>query len=277
MKLKNVVDESVYCSIGCITKADDISNLKSYLLHNKPVISQFNKIVVAHTKTDNISSQQFQFYNKVWTDLFGGKVSLMVKQNYGHTFGFTDLDSTVINISKEFGVKYIWKSTNDSLIFEKIFDVDLDDADFLYLQGHGYVGLVNYHNLNIEEAVADLENTDYKAFFPQTNFFIIKSCIDFLIDPVEFNDLYLKCIADPDYKNNSTQAEYKYMLCESVLKECVLRNKLKKKHLISKNSYKKLLTFIRDFKVCDSSHKNILFEECGICHFHFPHEQIVEI
>ncbi len=278
MKLKDVINDSAYCSIGCITKTEDIETLEQYLLYNRDVISKFPKIIVALTKTDNISFVDMTTYVNVFPKIFGeDKCFVDVRPNRGHTFGFTDLDKTVLSKAKELGFKWAWKSTNDILLTESIFDVEMDVAEFFFLQGHGYTGMDTYYKLNVDLAVDSFKDNGYEYFFPQTNFFVIKLDIDFLCDDLWFENLYLKCINDPDYNRNKTQTEYKYLLCEIVLRDCVVRNNLKCKHLIGKETYRTLLQTIIFNRISDSSHKNILFAECGVCHFHFADQPVIEI
>lgn len=277
MKLENVVDKSAYCSIGCITKPSDIDNLKSYLLYNKPVISRFPKIVISVTKTDNITPTEMSCYVNVWEEIFGNKVLVETRNNFGHTFGFTDLDKSVLKKCKGLGVEYVWKSTNDVLIDKSIFDFEMDDCNFFYMQGHGITGMQSYYKLDVNLAVNTFSDNGYEQFFPQTNFFITTTNTDDLIEDSVFDQKYQKCISDPDYKNNKGQIEYKYLLCESVLREFVERNKLKCKHLLSKESYRQLLNVIIQYRIADSSHKNIYFKECGVCHYHYLNEDVIEI
>jgi hypothetical protein len=278
MKFKDVINESVYCSIGCITKPEDIETLERYLLYNKEVISKFPKIIVALTKTDNISFNDMVSYVNVFPKIFGeDKCFVDVRPNRGHTFGFTDLDKTVLKKAKELGFKWAFKSTNDVLLTETVFELELEDSEFFFLQGHGYTGMNSYYKLNVDLAVDSFKDNGYEYFFPQTNFFIIKLDIDCLCDDVWFDEIYNKCVNDPDYSRNKTQTEYKYLLCEIVLRDCVIRNKLKCKHLIGKESYKKLLHIIVLSGISDSSHKNIFFNDCGVCHFHFADQPVIEI
>lgn len=278
MKLEQIaMYDSAFCSIGCITKEADIETLWSYLQLNRETINRFGRIIVAHTKTNNVTQDQLINYNKVWLDVFGERCIVLNRPNFGHTFGFTDLDNTVIEEAKRQNVKWIWKSTNDVLIEKQIYNVEMDGAEFFFFQGHGITGLDTYYKRDVNKAVENFKDNGYEYFFPQTNFYIIKGDVDYLIEPAKFDELYNKCIADPDYSKNPTQTEYKYLLCECALRDCVWRNKLKCKHLIGKESYKQLLETILMYRIADSSHKNIFFKECGICHFHFPNEQIIEI
>lgn len=278
MKLKDVIHETAYCSIGCITKPQDIETLEQYLLYNKDVISKFPKIIVSLTKTDNISFNEMVSYVNVFPKIFGeDKCFVDVRNNKGHSFGFTDLDKTVLLKAKELGFKWACKSTNDVLLTEALLEVEMSDAEFFFLQGHGYTGINSYYKLNVDLAVDSFSDNGYEYFFPQTNFFIINLDIDFLCDDLWFDDLYNKCINDTDYVRNKTQTEYKYLLCEIVLRDCVIRNKLKSKHLIGKEGYRTLLNTIVHNGISDSSHKNIMFTECGVCHYHFKDQPVIEI
>lgn len=277
MKLESIINQSAFCSIGCITKPDDINVLERFVLHNFPVVSKFPKVVIAHTKTDNITQEQLNEYNNIWIKHFRDKCIVMNRKNYGHTFGFVDLDKSVIFESKHMGYKWVWKSTNDVLITEKIFDVEMDDAEFFFLQAHGFTGIQSYYNLDVDLAVNSFKDNKYQYFFPQTNFFITNTRGDNLIDKKFFEERYNECINDPEYNTGGTQIQFKYMLAEAVLRDYVNRNFLICKHLINKESYKNLVKLIVDVRMGDSSHKNILFNECGICHYHYYESPVIQL
>lgn len=277
MKLGDIVAESSFCSIGCITKEEDIETLRSYLLYNKPVISRFSKVIVAHTKTDNVTNEQLEDYNEAWWDIIGGNLTVMCRNNYGHTFGFVDLDNTVLQASRQIdSIHWSWKSTNDVLLTENIFEVGLGDADFFYLQGQGVTGVKTYYNNNVDLAVDSLGNEDWDRFFPQTNFYITTTKTDNLISWDYFKNQYDKYTSDPEY-GTKPQLEYKYMLAECVVRDFIKRNNLKTKHLIGKESYRKLINAILMYNIVDGSHKNVLLTECGVCHYHFKDNDVIEI
>lgn len=278
MKLNNIVNKSSFCSVGCIAKKEDIESLESYILYNKNVISEFPQIICAHTKVDSVSNEDFEKYNSLWTKHFGlDKTTVISKPNRGHTFGSIYLDKTVISKSKELGFEWCWKSANDILLNKNIFDVDMRDGSFFYLQGHGITGMNTYHNGIVDHAVESFSEENYEHYFPQTNFYITNIKTDDLINSDKFDELYNKCISDSEYKINKIQTEYKYALAELVLRDFSWRNNLKLRHLIGKNSYRQLINVIMDYRIADSSHKNIFFTECGICHFHFQNESVIEI
>ena len=63
--------------------------------------------------------------------------------------------------------------------------------------------------------------------------------------------------------------------CELFLKQCVERNNLTKHYLLDINKHNKLCDAVRIYGVGDPSHKNIMIE--GICHFHSPNQDVIEI
>ena len=63
--------------------------------------------------------------------------------------------------------------------------------------------------------------------------------------------------------------------CEDFLKNCVIRNKLSKHHLVSSEKYRILLNMVKTKQIHDSSHKNIMIE--GICHFQSPNQPVIVI
>lgn len=276
MKLIDIVTDSAFCSIGCITKEEDIETLQSYIMYNIPVIEQFPEIIVAHTKTSNIEDKQLLRYNQSWVDAFGEKVTVLTRPNFGHTFGFVDLDTTVLCESFASGAKWAWKSTNDILLTENIFNVEMDDTNFFYLQGQGVTGVKTYYNNDVDLAAESLGNEDWDRFFPQTNFYITTTKTDSLISHEEFDKKYKAYISDPEY-GKTPQLEYKYMLAECIVRDFIKRNNLKTKHLISKESYRKLINAILIYNIVDGSHKNVFLTECGVCHYHWKDKDVIEI
>jgi hypothetical protein len=62
---------------------------------------------------------------------------------------------------------------------------------------------------------------------------------------------------------------------EVFLRQCIERNNLTKSILMDKRQYEMLFNSIIHYKIGDPSHKNISIN--GICHFHYPQQQIIEI
>jgi len=123
------------------------------------------------------------------------------------------------------------------------------------------------YNFNIDKIVKE-------DFYPQTNFYFINTLkCDYLNDQKHVDEIYNKVKSLSDY--NGKAWEYGFRGCEALLGECVERNGLSKEHLIQEDNYLKLIDSVIQYQIHDPSHKNIMIE--GVCHFHFPDQQILEI
>ena len=65
MLLKQIINKSVYGTVGYISSQDDIDLLDSYILYNLPILKEFKHIVVA----TNYSSQ-YQLQNSPYQLIF---------------------------------------------------------------------------------------------------------------------------------------------------------------------------------------------------------------
>jgi hypothetical protein len=243
MLLKELVNKSVYGTIGYISSQDDLDLLEQYILYNLPVLKEYKQIIIAtnYKNYPDLVEENTQLWKKYFPDC----IILDSEVNRGHQIGTADLDNILVNYCKENNIEWLCKSANDVIIQGKILDKEIEEADFYFLMALGIAGMRQY-DFNIESIIKDL-------FTPQTNFYFINiSKIDKLIDE---ND-------------NPT-------ICEAILEKCVLRNNLKKYHLIPLEKHYKLVKFIYDNNIHDSSHKNILIE--GICHYQYPNNPITEI
>jgi hypothetical protein len=264
MNLKQLINKSVYGTIGYISSQDDLNLLEQYILYNLPVLKEYKQVIVA---TNYKNYPEFVNENtQLWKKYFPDCIILDSKINRGHQVGTTDLDKSVIDYCKENDIKWLCKSANDVILQEKILDKQIDKADFYYLIGIGYAGVADY-NFNFDLIIKDL-------FYPQTNFYIIDvSKIDTLLPEEELKEAY-KTQKLPDYKGN-IQLHIDDFCCERILQRCILRNNLTHYNLIPENKYKILLQTLANYKIADGSHKNILIE--GICHYHYINHPAIEI
>ena len=262
MNLKQLINKSIYGTVGYIASQDDIDILESYIVYNLPILKEFKHIVVATNYGSTFQSQNTQLWKKYFPDctLIDSKI------NRGHSFGTADLDDLIFDYCKENNIKWLCKSANDIILQEEILNKEIPEADFYYLNGIGYGGMIKYNfdfNIIIKE-----------DFYPQTNFYFINvSKTDYLNDKKHIDEIYNIVQSIPNYNNKAW--EYGFKSCEGLLNECVLRNNLLKHHLISLEKYISLLRVVKDYQIHDCSHKNIMIE--GICHFQHPDNQIIEI
>ena len=263
MLLKELINKSVYGTIGYISSQDGLDLLEQYILYNLPVLKEFKQIVVATNYGSEFQSENLQ----LWKKYFSNCIVIDSEINRGHNHGYTDLDNLVFDWCKENNEEWLCKGANDVIFTESILDKQIGEADFYYMNGVGYGGMVPF-NFDFEKIIEE-------AFYPQTNFYFINvSKTDFLNDKVFLDETYEYIQTIPNY--NGRIWEYiKGWSCEDLLKNCVERNNLSKLHLISLEKYRILLQVIKDNVIHDCSHKNIMIE--GVCHFPYPERQIIEI
>tara|TARA_R110000868_G_C10920790_1_gene765674 strand:+ start:118 stop:909 length:792 start_codon:yes stop_codon:yes gene_type:complete len=263
MNLKQLINKSVYGTIGYISSQDDLDLLEQYILYNLPVLKEFKNIVVATNYGFSLQNENTQ----LWKKYFSNCIILDSNINRGHNFGTADLDNLIFDWCKENNKEWLCKSANDVIIQESILDKQIDEADFYYLNGIGYGGMVPY-NFDFDKIV----NED---FYPQTNFYFINvSKIDYLNDQMYLDKTYEYTQNIPNY-NGKIWEYVKGWSCEDFLKQCVERNNLPKYHLISDKKYLSLLQLVKNNQIHDCSHKNIMIE--GICHYQYNNQQIIEI
>lgn len=264
MNLKQLINQSIYGTIGYISSQDDLDLLERYILYNLPIIPEYKQIVVATNYSDlNLIEANTQLWKKYFPDC----VILNSKINRGHNFGTADLDNMVFDWCKENNEKWLCKSANDIILQESILNKQIKKADFYYLNGIGFGGMVKYD--------FDFEKIIKKDFYPQTNlYFINAEKTDYINNKQYLDETYQYIQTIPNY-NGKIWEYINGWSCEDFLKQCIERNNLSKYHLISEEKYRMLLQIIKDYKISDSSHKNIIIE--GICHLQYYNQQIIEI
>lgn len=267
MNLKQLINKSVYGTVGYISSQDDIDLLESYILYNLPVLKEFKKIVIATNYEDYSNTDLIYKNNNLWTKYFPDCSYINNPINRGHNFGTADLDNILFNFCKIYKHEWLCKASNDIILKESILEKQINEADFYYMNGIGYGGMVPYD--------FDFEKIINEDFYPQTNFYFLNVFkTDFLNDKKFLDETYKYIQNIPDY-NGKIWEYINGWSCETFLKECIKRNNLTKHHLIPKEKYLYLLQVIKDSNIHDCSHKNIMIE--GVCHFQYPNQQIIEI
>jgi hypothetical protein len=264
MLLKELINRSAYGTIGYISSQEDLYTLEQYILYNLPILKEYKQIIIA---TNYKNYPEFVEENtQLWKKYFPECVIIDLKNNRGPNFGYCDLDDALFDYCKENNIEWLCKSANDIIVQESILNKEIEEADFYYLNGIGYGGIVSY-NFDFNKII----NED---FYPQTNFYFINiSKTDYLNDKNHVTEIYNKVQDIPDY--NGKAWEYGFKSCEALLAECTKRNKLSKYHLVPPEEYRILLLFIHNNNIHDSSHKNIMIE--GICHYPYINQPIIKI
>lgn len=267
MKLKQLINQSVYGTIGYISSQDDLDLLEQYILYNLPVLKEFEQIVVATNYKDFSNTDIILKNNSLWTKYFPHCSYINNFTNRGHNFGTADLDNILFDYCKSYGFKWLCKSTNDVILKDTILDIEIEEADFYYLNGIGYGGMVPYS--------FDFDRIIKEDFYPQTNFYFINvEKTDYLTDKDYLDKTYGLTQNTPNY-NGKIWEYIEGWSCEDFLKNCIYRNNLSKFHLIPQEKYCMLLQIVKENNIHDCSHKNIMIE--GICHFQFSNQPIIEI
>jgi hypothetical protein len=263
MLLKELINKSYYGTIGYIAKEEDLEALEQYILFNLPVLKEFQTILIATNYNGNYDKQN----TALWRKYFPNCVIIDNPVNRGHNHGYTDLDNILFDYCKEKNIKWLCKSANDVIFKESILNKEVGDADFYYMNGIGFGGMVKY-DFNFDRIIKE-------DFYPQTNFYFINvSKTDYLNNKEYLEETYNKIQAIPDY--NGRIWEYiPGWSCEEFLKDTIRRNNLNTEHLVSQENYRILLNVVKDYTIHDPSHKNIMIE--GICHFPYPEQQVIEI
>jgi hypothetical protein len=263
MNLKQLINKSVYGTIGFISSKYNLEVLEQYILYNLSVLKEYKQVIVATNYEYPLQDEN----ERLWKKYFPSCVFLHSDINRGHNFGTADLDNMIFDWCKSNDVDWLCKSTNDIIFDISILDKNIDEADFYYLNGIGYGGMIKYS--------FDFNRIKKEDFYPQTNFYILNvNKTDYINNKEYLNktEEYIKSF--PSY-NGKIWEYIEGWSCENFLKECIIRNNLLKYHLIHPDKYDLLLEIIKSHNIHDSSHKNIMID--GICHLHFPHNTVIKI
>jgi hypothetical protein len=267
MNSKQLINKSVYGTIGYISSQDDLDLLEQYILYNLPVLKEYKQIIVAtNYKSDDWHHHQKQRKAnfKLWRKYFSDCVLIDSKINRGHNFGTADLDNLIFDYCKDNNIEWLCKSANDVLLSEEVFNIELEEKDFYYLNG------ISYEDLYLNNF--DFDKIYNEHFYPQTNFYFINvSKCDYLNNKQYLNDTYY-IIYTPNY-NGKVWEYFKDWSCENFLRQCISRNNLSKQYLLTLEENKKLCSSIQMYQIGDPSHKNIFIK--GICHFQYPNKEIL--
>ena len=264
MNLKQLINKSAYGTIGYIGSEKDLIKTDKYFAYNREVINKYAYIIIA---TNFDSEEHINTHNMMCKHHFPNSILLNSTNNRGHNFGTADLDNTIFNYCKENNIEWLCKSANDMVIHDELLNKEVGDADFYYLNGIGYGGMVMYD--------FDIDRILKEDFKPQTNFYFINvSKTDYLNDAYYIDETY-NLVKSLDEYNGRIWEYVEGWSCEKFLADCVERNNLKKEHLLLESTYISLLNSIIEYKIHDPSHKNIMVE--NMCHLHFFDQNILYI
>jgi hypothetical protein len=181
-------------------------------------------------------------------------------------FGTIDLEEAILEyIKRELPeVQYLWKSMDDVITTIDLIDLDVEEADFYYLPGFSYESILiagGKDNLH--------KNFESDYWTPQTTFFILNINN---IDSLYGNDVDSKMHL---YQKEKARNEHikPWEMSFDIKFDCETHLGRTTKHLtkqcLIQDLFENLLDLIEFNKMGDPSHKNIYFQNIGICHYHF--------
>lgn len=281
MKLKNLIPSSAFCSIATITGSEEsLEKAHGFIQYNQSVISRFENIIISFNYLDGVTEEQIIAYTKLWKDAFRLRDVHFIKHDHnpGHMMGVIALEESFLKyIDKNYtDIQYIWKSGEDVIIEPQILDRDIPEAEFYYLPGFSYETISGLNSISTPWWNDNTFMTDYKINVktPQTNFYIldITKVESIYGDDVErkwnkYMEIHRTTVDRMHIKpwEMVTDDGIKFD-CETHLGRGVMD--LKRQCLLTDIEFKDLIKFVRDNRVGDPSHKNIMFKETGICHYH---------
>lgn len=265
MVLESIIDQSCFATIATISK-DSLEKLEVLSEANYYLIKQFDNIILSTNAAENVQQADIDVYHSRWKELYPKSIITHTDLNKGHMFGTIDLEEEILKVIREYDlkIKYLWKSMDDVLTTTDILKLDLPEADFYYLPGFSYESILiagGKDNLH--------KNFESDYWTPQTTFFILNiNNIDSLYgDDVDSKmHLYQKEKARNEHiKPWDMPFDIKFA-CEDHLGRTT---KHLTKHCLIQDLFEDLLGLVEFNRVGDPSHKNIYFQNIGICHYHF--------
>jgi len=259
MRLGEILARSVFGTTAYLEVADDLERLERHIVHNLPVLRESAGVVVATNYGGEAPDELAAAAHTLWRRYAPGCVLLDSPLNRGHSIGTSDLDNLLFDHCKAAGVHRLCKSAADVLLDAQALDTEVADAEFHYLDAVSYDALA-------EQGFDRAGFTGDRFFFPQTNFYVIDvRKTDYLVDK-EFLDRSWAVVGRlPGYDGRIWEHIPRWS-CELLLRKCVLRNRLTRRHLMSDDQWDQVLTIVQEHRSTDCSLKNVTVN--GICHVH---------
>lgn len=261
MKLQEIIKDSIFGTIATITGPESIDKAYSFIQHNLPVLKMFDTIVLSINH--DCPNEMVYDYCKVWYDAHPNVQTIRHRTNLGRMFGTIQLEESLLNYIKcgYPNKNWLFKSSEDVLLSANLFEQEYKEVDFYYLPGFSFESKQK-HADNLYEVVSTT---------PQTNFYVLNIS--------NINNLYGTDIDDKKNiyfnfkKNNSNLQPWELNFDDDIKFDMETHlgrttKNLSKEMLINFEEWEKLVNFVNIAKIGDPSHKNIMFERLGICHYH---------
>lgn len=260
IKFIDIIDKSIFTSVGTLLEYEDIGKFFRYFDYNKEFIKRFPHVIYSFNGNKKLVDKLCVM---VKTELPNSVVEFIYSENLGHTFGIFLSENLIFNKTAQLSkYDYVWKFSNDVTVTPSIFDIDIPAADFYYINNIGYHAIFEYKTK--ENLINKIKSKEY--FYPQTNYYIIKNKIKFLPEISVIYKLHNEYV-NRENKNLHPWDFIRGCDCETFLKKTVIENNLTTYMLLNDVELDKIVNLVIDYKICDGSHKNIVYERFGnLCH-----------
>jgi len=278
MKLKYTSDDKTLLLTGTIIP-EKMEMIKGILQNNFPVYETFDNIVVV-LNTIDMSGQP---YLNDYLDLFeqlrhsgkyqGNFYFIRDYINRGWQFGTLDMEKLGYQFARDnIGDWTTLKLDFDIYLTEEFLNLELDEnIDIYYMPS---VGASTVNEQGITKLLKDYDDNWPEYIQPQSIIYLMKKPLDPFY-PIEdwLNDKYKEWILHPV----GNGPHHIGVACEPLLMGTFEKNDCKIKMMISKETFEKLLETIKIYQFHDPSHKNIMFEEIGVCHLADDKAEIIKV
>lgn len=277
MKIKELVNQSVFGTIATIRDEFSIRKLDLFLQYNLPFILEFkDRVVIAVNKMEHTPDHIVKQYKEVLEINIPGCV-IIETDNRGHMFGTIDLEEAVLKYTKRLfpEAEYLFKSMDDVITYPSLLEVEVEPVDFYYVPGFSYESILKAGS---KEKLRSIYETFESGFWtPQTTFFILRiNNIDLLYgDDIDYkHSVYIETKRSlPEVKPWEIPFDIKFD-CETHLGRTV---KDMTKYCLIKDKFKDLLDLVESIPIGDPSHKNVFFKDLGLCHYHYYESHVFDL
>jgi hypothetical protein len=273
IKLSAIANNSTIILTGTIIP-EKMDMIEGILKNNFEIFKKFKHLILNINCTKESDWQYAIKYEKLLLDLLDGDIQIYLLRDYinrGWQFGTIDLEKTAYSFYKR-NLKghSVLKLDFDIYLQKQILDLDIETHDIYFMPSVGYSPVEHGSSTILKE----FENETWDILQPQSTIYIIKKQLDYLyVDQDWLNKKYKEWILNPI----GNGPHHIGVACEPLLRKSFERNSCKMKSMISSKTFNKLIETIQVYKMHDPSHKNILFEEVGVCHLYDNNNDIISI
>lgn len=275
MKFNEIVEHSTVIITGTIIP-EKMEMISGILQNNIKIFSRFSNIVLMLNTIDEKGEKYLSDYKDLIEELLeplNSNPTLYHMRDYinrGWQFGTMDMERTAYDFAVEnLPVSAILKVDFDMYLEEAILNIDVSEAEAMIMPSIGYATVVEQYHSDFDKLM-EL----YDTIPPQSTIYLILHPVDYLYgDPNWLNRKYREWVLNPI----GNGPHHIGVACEPLLRQSFERNNFRIKNMISRESFRNLLEAIDTHKIVDPSHKNLFFEEVGVCHLYDDTQNIIKI